>query len=200
MQIVNAGFRHVPVWAVYLLGMAPFVWLIWLGAQGGLGVDPVKTLEHRLGEIALQLMVLVLTISPLRRLTGLNLLRFRRAIGVLAFVYVTLHLLVWALLDLQMQGVWADIVKRPYITVGMAAFVLLVPLALTSNDAALRRLGASAWRRLHLLTFPAAILGALHYIMLVRTWQAEPLLYLAAILGLLALRLPILRKRRGTSA
>lgn len=194
-QALNPALRRVPLWLVYLLGCLPPVWLFWLGMTGGLGVDPVKVLEHRLGEIALQLMVAVLAVSPLRRLTGLNLLRFRRALGLLAFLYVVLHLLTWALLDLQLQGVWADILERPYITVGMAAFVLMLPLALTSNDRALRRLGSTAWRRLHLLTYPAALLGVIHYIMLVRIWETEPLVYLAVILALLALRLPILRKR-----
>lgn len=193
-QALNSALRRVPVWLVYVLGLVPPVWLFWLGLTGGLGVDPVKALEHRLGEIALQLMVAVLAVSPLRRLTGLNLFRFRRALGVLAFVYVALHLLTWAVLDVQLQGIWADIVKRPYITVGMAAFLLMLPLALTSNDRALRRLGAAAWRRLHLLTYPAAVLGAIHYLMLVKAWPVEPFLYLAAVLGLLALRLPILRR------
>lgn len=193
-QALNGALRRVPVWLVYALGLVPPVWLFWLGLTGGLGADPVKALEHRLGEIALQLMVAVLAVSPLRRFAGLNLMRFRRALGVLAFVYVTLHLLTWAVLDVQFQGLWADIVKRPYITVGMAAFLLMLPLALTSNDRALRRLGAAAWRRLHLLTYPAAVLGAVHYLMLVKAWPVEPILYLAAVLGLLALRLPILRR------
>jgi len=194
-QAINGALRRIPVWPVYVLGLVPPVWLFWLGLNDGLGVDPVKALEHRLGEIALQLMVAVLVVSPLRRLTGLNLLRFRRAIGVLAFVYVALHLLTWAVLDVQMRGIWTDIVKRPYITVGMAAFLLMLPLALTSNDRALRRMGAAAWRRLHLLTYPVAVLGAVHYMMLVKTWERAPMVYLAVILALLALRLPILRRR-----
>lgn len=193
-QALNGALRHVPVWLVYALGLVPAVWAFWLGVTGGLGVDPVKALEHRLGEIALQLMVAVLAVTPLRRFTGLNLLRFRRALGVLVFAYVALHLLTWAALDVQFQGIWADIVKRPYITVGMVAFVMLLPLALTSNNLAVRRLGPAAWRRLHLLTYPAAVLGAVHYLMLVKAWPVEPILYLAAVLGLLALRLPILRR------
>ena len=193
-QVLNGALRRVPVWLVYTLGLVPAIWALWLGLSGGLGADPVKALEHRLGEIALQLMVAVLAVTPLRRLTGLNLLRFRRALGVLAFTYVALHLLTWAALDVQFRGIWADIVKRPYITVGMAAFVMLLPLALTSNNLAVRRLGPAAWRRLHLLTYPAAVLGAVHYLMLVKAWPVEPILYLAAVLGLLALRLPILRR------
>lgn len=193
-QALNGTLRRVPVWLIYTLGLMPAVWAFWLGVSGGLGADPVKALEHRLGEIALQLMVAVLAVTPLRRFTGLNLLRFRRALGVLAFTYVALHLLTWAALDVQFRGIWADIVKRPYITVGMAAFLMMLPLALTSNNLAVRRLGAAAWRRLHLLTYPAAVLGAVHYLMLVKAWPVEPILYLAAVLGLLALRLPILRR------
>lgn len=194
-QVLNGGLRKIPAWVVYALGLVSICWLVWLGMTGGLGVEPIKELEHRLGKIALQLLVLVLLISPLRKLFGLNLLGFRRAIGVLAFVFVFLHLLTWAILDLQMQGIWAEIVKRPYITIGMAAFSLMVPLALTSNNLAVRKLGPILWRRVHLLTYPAAVLGGLHYVMLVKTWQTEPLVYLAAIVGLLALRMPILQKR-----
>lgn len=199
-QALNSALRRVPIWLVYLVGALLPIWFFWQGMTGGLGADPVKELEHRLGEIALQLIVVVLALSPLRRFVGLNLLRFRRAIGVLAFVYVALHLLTWAVLDVQLQGIWADIVKRPYITVGMAAFVLMLPLAITSNNLAVRRLGATAWGRVHLLTYPAAALGGVHFVMLVKTWQIEPLAYLVAILGLLALRLPILRKRRAVRA
>jgi len=199
-QALNAVLRRIPASSLYLVGAAVVGWLFWLAMTGGLGVDPVKEMEHRLGEIALQLMVAVLVVSPLRRFTGVNLLRFRRAIGVLAFVFVALHLLTWAIRDGQMQWIWADIVKRPYITVGMAAFVLMLPLALTSNNGAVRRLGAAAWGRLHLLTYPAAVLGALHYVMLVKAWPVEPFLYLGAILALLALRLPILRRRSVSRA
>ena len=190
-QTLNAGLRRVPNWVAYALCSLPAAWLVWLIYAGGLGVDPVKELEQRLGEIALQLIVAGLAVTPLRRMTGISFLRFRRAIGIMAFVYATLHLLVWLLLDIQLRWaeIWADIVKRPYITVGMTAFVLLVPLVATSNNLALRRMGAAAWHRLHRLTYPAAVLGAVHYLMVVKAWPPEPILYLGAVLGLLALRL-----------
>lgn len=202
MDRLNAALRRLPVWPLYPLGLVPAVWLFWLGLTGGLGPDPVKALEHRYGEIALQLMVAVLAVTPLRRLAGLALLRFRRALGLLAFAYVALHLAVWLVLDVQLDlaRVWEDVVKRPYITVGMAAFLILVPLALTSTDSALRRMGPAAWRRLHRLTYAAALLGALHYLMLVKAWPVEPFVYLGAILLLLALRLPMpapWRRRTG---
>ena len=121
-------------------------------------------------------------------------MKFRRAIGLSCFFFVVAHLMVWAVLDVQALGrVWADIVKRPYITVGMAGFALLLPLAVTSNNLSVRRLGP-AWRKLHKLTYPAAVLGAVHYVMLVKGWQVEPLIYLAVIVTLLALRLPVFKK------
>ena len=191
---LNRYARKLPTWVVYLIGFVPMPFLFWQGINGKLGVDPVKALEHEYGELALQLLILGLAITPARRHLGLNLLKFRRAIGLLSFFYVLAHLLVWAVLDVQTIGaVWADILKRPYITIGMAGFVLLLPLALTSNNWSLRQLGAG-WRRLHKLTYPAILLGGVHYIWLVKGWQAEPMLYMAVILGLLALRLPKRRK------
>jgi methionine sulfoxide reductase heme-binding subunit len=187
---VNAGLRPVPVWAVYLAGGGPALWLVWLALTGGLGVDPVKVLERELGLIGLQLLVAGLAVTPLRRATGISLIRFRRAIGVLAFAYVAMHFAVWVFLDLQMRWgqIGGDIVKRPYILAGFAAFVMLVPLAMTSNNLSLRRMGAVAWRRLHWLTYPAVVAGAIHYLWLVRTWEIEPMLYLVAVLGLLTMR------------
>lgn len=194
MSGLNQILRRIPVWAVYVVGLLPAPWLFFLGLTGGLGVEPIEALEHEYGELALQLLILGLAVSPLRRLVGLNLMKFRRAIGVLTICYAGFHLLVWLVLDVQVPAqVWADIVKRPYITVGMAAFMLILPLGLTSNDASVRRLGA-AWRRLHQLVYPAALLAGLHYVLLAKGFQFEPLLYLSAIVGLLLLRL---RPHRG---
>ncbi len=190
---LNSGLRRVPVWAVYALLTLPALWLFWLAASDGLGADPVKTLERGLGERALQGVVLILAITPLRRFAGVNLLRFRRALGVMVFAYVVLHLLAWVVLDMGLlwQQALADIVKRPYVTVGMAGLVLMLPLALTSNNWAVRRLGAARWQSLHRLTYLAAMAGAVHYIWLFRTrhWASEPMIYLAIITALLCLRL-----------
>lgn len=187
---VNSAVRRVPIWLVYVLGALPAPWLLYLALTGGLGVEPIKALEHQLGLLALQLLIAGLTITPLRRLAGINLIRFRRAVGLLAFAYVALHLTVWLFLDAQqMARVWEDIVKRPYITIGMGAFVLLLPLALTSNNRAVKWLGPR-WRQLHKLTYIIVLLGGLHFVMLRKGLQLEPLLYMAAILVLLALRLP----------
>lgn len=197
VAVLNAALRRLPTWPIWLAGVLPAVWLTWRLLTGGLGVDPVAVYEREVGLIGLQFLIASLCVTPLQRLAGLNLIRFRRALGVLGFGYVLLHLLVWVVLDKQF--LWAemgrDIVKRPFITVGMLAFLLLVPLALTSTDGAIRRLGAAAWRRLHLLAYPAVVLGALHYLLVVKSWPIEPILYLAAAVGLVAIRL-LWRRRR----
>ncbi|WP_299400755.1 protein-methionine-sulfoxide reductase heme-binding subunit MsrQ [uncultured Roseobacter sp.] len=194
---INAFARRVPTWGLYIVCLLPVPWLLYLAQTGGLGREPIKALEHELGEIALQLLIIGLTITPLRRLLGVNLLKFRRALGLLAFTYVALHLLVWLVLDVGiLSQIWADILKRPYITIGMVGFILLLPLAVTSNNWSVRKLGAG-WRKLHRLSYLAVLLGGVHYIMLTKTWAAEPLLYMAAILGLLALRLPKARSKQA---
>ena len=198
LQRVNSGLRRVPPLLLYMGGVAWGGWLFWLAATGGLGVEPIEALEHRYGEIALQLIVLGLAVTPMRQWLGLNLMPFRRAIGVLAFGFVAAHFLVWAVLDVQaLSAIWADIVKRPYVTVGMAGLLLLIPLAATSNNWAVRKLGGLKWRQLHKLVYPAAILGAVHYIWLAKGFQIEPLVYLFLILGLIALRVAPRRRRVG---
>jgi sulfoxide reductase heme-binding subunit YedZ len=185
---INQGTRKVPAWVLYPLGVVPFLWMVYLALTNALGPEPVKVLEHQLGEYALQLVVLGLAITPLRRFAGLNFLKFRRAIGLLAFFYVLMHLLVWLFLDVQIWSqIWADILKRPYITIGMAAFVLMIPLALTSNNLSVRRLGAN-WRTLHKATYAVAILGAVHFVWLAKGFQLEPIMYLTVIGVLLVLR------------
>lgn len=191
MEWLNTRLRGVPVWAVYAAGALPVLWTLGRGFAGDLGADPVKALEHALGLTALQFLIAGLAVTPLRRFAGLNLLRFRRALGILAFVYIALHLMVWVALDLQFRWgqIGADLVKRPYIIVGMAAFLLAVPLVATSNNAALRRMGPVAWRKLHRLTYLVVPLGAIHFVMLGKTWTAESMTYLLICVILLALRL-----------
>ena len=190
---LNTIARRVPTWIVYIVGLLPIPWLLFQAQTGGLGAEPIKALEKELGLLALQLLIAGLVITPARRYLRLNLIKFRRAVGLLAFIYVSLHLLVWLVLDVGiLSQIWADILKRPYITIGMAGFACLVPLAATSNNFSIRKLGAT-WRKLHRLTYLAAILAGVHFIWLVKGFQIEPLLYMAAILALLLLRLP---KRR----
>lgn len=193
---LNQTLRRLPVWLIYTVGMLPAPWLFFLGLTGGLGVEPIKALEHELGEIGLQFLIAGLAVTPLRRYLGLNLMKFRRAIGLLTFYYIVCHLLVWAILDVQIVSeMWADIIKRPYITIGMAAFVLMLPLAITSNNWSVRQLGRK-WRSLHKLVYAAAVLGGLHFVMLAKGFQIEPLIYLGVTLGLLALRLPSVRRNQ----
>jgi sulfoxide reductase heme-binding subunit YedZ len=187
---INSSARRVPAWVIYVLGVLPAAWFLYQGLTGGLGAEPIKSLEHELGEFALKLLILGLCITPLRKHLGVNLIKFRRAIGVITFGSVFLHLLVWLVLDVQIASqIWADILKRPYITVGMVGFALMIPLAATSNNYSVRKLGIR-WRKLHRLTYGIAFLGALHFVMVAKGIQLEPLLYMAVVLVLLALRIP----------
>ncbi len=197
MERVNAALRHVPTWLVYLAGALWAAWLFWQAITGAIGVDPVRELEHELGIRGLQLLILGLAITPARRFLGLNLMRFRRAVGLTAFGFVTLHLLAWLVFDIGLDWMlaWADLRKRPYVTIGMLGFALLIPLALTSSNAAIRRLGPR-WRQLHRLAYPAGLAGAIHYVMVVKAWPTQPLVYLGLVAGLLLLRLVPKRTNR----
>lgn len=187
---INRASAKLPSWLIYAGALAYALWLFYLGLTGGLGIEPIEVLEHRYGKVALQFIVLGLAVTPLKVYARINLQKHRRAIGVTAFGFVLAHLLVWAFLDVQtLERVWADILKRPYVTIGMVSFLLLVPLALTSNNLSLRKLGGASWRKLHKLTYPAAVLGALHYVWLAKGFQYEPLIYTAVILLLLVLRI-----------
>ena len=195
-QTLNERIRHFPTWPVYLVGLLYPFWFLYLGVTGGLGVEPIEKLEHLLGEVGLQMLIITLAITPLRRFTGIALIKFRRAFGLITFYYISLHLLVWLVLDVQIPSeILADIIKRPYVTVGMIGFVLLIPVAVTSNNASIRRLGALRWKRLHQLSYVAAILGAVHFIWVARGFQVEPLVYLGVILALLSARITWRRPR-----
>ena len=198
---INTFARKVPTWAVYILYSLPIPYLFWLAQTGGLGVEPINALEREMGEITLQLLIIGLAITPARKYVGLNLLKFRRAIGVMAFVYVVVHLGIWVLLDMSLrwEQMWGDIWKRPYITIGMVAFLAMIPLAVTSNNWSLRKMGAASWRKLHKLVYPIAVLGAVHFIMVQKVWELEPLMYLTVILALLALRYIPARKARAAA-
>jgi sulfoxide reductase heme-binding subunit YedZ len=199
MERLNGLARRVPTWAVYLLGLAPLALLVWGAVTGGLGVEPVKAIEHRLGELGLQFLLASLAITPLRRV-GLNLIRFRRALGLLAFSYVCLHLVAWVWLDMGLR--WAemaaDLVKRPYVILGMVGFVAMIPLAATSWNGAIKAMGPIAWRRLHRLAYLAILAGVLHLVLLSKVWTVEILVYAGLALTLLALRLlPTAPRRAG---
>lgn len=198
VAFINDTLRRVPPWTLYFAGLLPVIWVFWAGATGRLGVEPIEEIEHRLGLWALWLLIAGLCVTPLRRFAGISLIKFRRAIGLMAFFYVFLHLAVWLVLDVQiLSEVWADILKRPYITIGMAAFVLMIPLSLTSNNWSVRKMGAVNWQRLHRLTYAVALLGGLHFVMLSKGFQLEPLIYMCIVVGLVILR--TLPKRQGSA-
>ncbi|MCV6597657.1 MAG: protein-methionine-sulfoxide reductase heme-binding subunit MsrQ [Mangrovicoccus sp.] len=185
----NGAARRVPEWMLYAGAGGYGVWLFYAGLTGGLGVEPIKELEHRYGMAGLWLLIAGLAVSPLRSRLGLNFLCWRRAIGLAAFFFILCHFLVWLLLDVQQPAAIAkDLIKRPYITLGMGALILMLPLALSSNNWAMRKLGPLRWRRLHQLTYAVALLGCLHYLMQLRGLRLEPLVYGGAIFLLLALR------------
>ena len=194
IRLSPLSFAKIVVFGACLL---PAVLLATAIMRGSLGPDPVAELTHETGLWALRLLLATLALTPLRKLTGSPLpIRFRRMIGLFAFFYAMLHLSVYVVLDLR--GYWAqifeDIVKRPYITVGAAALLLLIPLAVTSTRGMMRRLGRH-WGRLHKLVYPAALLACLHFFWLVKADKREPLIYASILLVLLAFRLPWRRWR-----
>jgi len=190
MDRVNGALRRVPTAVVWIGGLVPLCWLVWATVANTLGPDPVKVIEHSLGLWGLQFLIASLCIAPLRRV-GLNLIRFRRALGVTAFFYVALHFLAWVILDmgLRWDEIIADLYKRPYVIIGMVGLLCLIPLAVTSTNGMIRRMGPIGWRRLHRLAYVAAVAGTVHFVVLVKGWQTEPLVYAAAVFVLLMFRL-----------
>ena len=188
IQSINAGLRKIPTWLLYIILPIPGLSAIAAGLTDNLGPEPINELEEQLGEFALKLLIVGLAVSPLLHFTRINLVRFRRAIGLMAFAYVLAHFLVWFVLDLQaLNQIWTEIAKRPYVTAGFAGFIVMIPLALTSNDWSVRRLGRF-WRFLHRLTYLAAILAGVHFIMLSKGFDVEALAHMTVILAFLALR------------
>ena len=184
---INSTLRRVPTWVVYLLGLVLAAWVIFDGLSQ---TDPVRGIEWGLGIWSLRLLIVALVISPLRWV-GLNLLRFRRQLGLVAFAFVCLHLLSWLTIDmgLRWSQILHDLYKRWYILIGMSAFILLTPLAITSNGASIRGLGAKTWNRLHKLAYPATILAVIHFLMVGKVYTAEMLIYAGIVAVLLAVRL-----------
>lgn len=195
---INTALRKVPAWPLYVLGMLPAASYFYWAVTNQLGADPLKALEHQLGIWALQLLIATLLVTPIRNLFNVNLIKYRRAIGLLAFFYVCLHFTTYLWLDQQWAWatIWKDITKRPYIIIGMLAFLGLVPLAVTSNNASIRRLGPAGWKALHRLVYPVAVFGAVHYLLLVKAWPPEPFVYLGIILILLGYRFLRVQRRR----
>ena len=192
---------------VFAAALAPFTALVVAGFTDGLGANPVETITHTTGDWTLRLLLAALAITPLRHLTGWTwLTRLRRMVGLFAFFYLMLHFSTYAVLDasLDLAYVVEDVADRLYITAGFSAFVMLVPLAATSTNAMVRRLGPLRWRKLHRLVYAAGICGVLHCLWLVKADLREPLVYTGILAILLAARLPVFVKwmqaRRSKSA
>lgn len=176
---------------VWLTCFAPLAWLAWRGFSGDLGANPIEKLIRELGVWGLRLLLAGLAITPLARiLKAPRLVRFRRTVGLFAFAYIVLHLFSYVGLDLffDLEQLWKDILKRPFITLGMAAFVLLIPLAVTSTNGWIIRMGRAAWQRLHWLIYLIAPLGVAHYYLLVKADHRPPLIYAAVFAVLMGWR------------
>jgi methionine sulfoxide reductase heme-binding subunit len=184
---------------VVVAGLAPVAWLAWAAVQGRLGANPISELTKETGTWTLRFVVLTLAITPVRKLTGWNLLvRYRRMLGLFAFFYGTLHLVTYVWFDqfFDVASITKDVLKRPFITVGFAAFLLMVPLALTSTTGWIRRLGGKRWQALHRLVYATAVLGVVHYWWLVKADISRPLTYGVILATLLAARLDLRSKAK----
>ena len=183
--------RRVKPW-VFAACLIPFGLLIWSGVTGSLSANPIEYITHRTGDWTLRFLLIVLAVTPLRRLTGwVTLVSFRRMLGLFAFFYAVLHLSTYLVLDFffALDLILDDIVERRYVTAGFTGFVLLIPLAVTSTKGMIRRLGGARWRRLHRLVYLAAIAGVVHYLWLVKIDVRPPLAYAGILAVLLGLRL-----------
>jgi sulfoxide reductase heme-binding subunit YedZ len=174
---------------IFLACLIPLGRLVWRGFHAGLGANPIEAITHGTGDWTLTFLLVTLSISPLRKLTRQYwLIGLRRMLGLFAFFYGTLHLMTWLWLDkfFDVHEMLADIIKRRFITAGMTAFALMIPLALTSTKWSIRKLGGKRWQVLHRLIYFSAMAGVIHYIWLVKADLRKPLEY-AAVLGVLLL-------------
>lgn len=193
MRPGSKSFYRVTKPLVFLLCLLPLMHLLagaFSIAGQSLGANPIEELLHALGRWGLKLLLLTLAITPLRRWTGWNwLIRFRRMLGLFTFFYIVLHFLVYALLDqgLDLEAIIEDVLKRPYITLGMAGLLMLIPLAVTSTKGMMRRLG-KRWQKLHRLVYVIAVVAVWHFYWQVKLDTLEPIIYALVLAGLLAVR------------
>jgi len=216
--ISNNVLRFVLKPLVFAAGLVPAVWLVWAGLTNSLSANPLSDITNETGLWTIRFLCLTLAVTPLRRLTGWNgAIKFRRMLGLFAFFYGCLHFLIYTIADRfagldfpdgmvawstvvnLLASIWDDIYKRPYITVGFTAFVLMIPLAITSTAGMIRRLGGKRWNSLHKLIYVSALGGALHYLWLVKADIRSPLMYWAIIGALLGLRLYWARAKAGAA-
>lgn len=175
--------------AVFLICLLPLASLGWRALHSGLTANPIEFITHATGNWTLRFLVFTLCITPFRKILRLpELIRFRRMLGLFAFFYACLHFTTYIWLDkfFDLSEIWKDVAKRKFITVGFAAFLLLIPLAITSTKGWVRRLGGKRWQALHRLIYFSAVLGVIHYYWLVKSAVIKPLFY-GAIVGLLLL-------------
>src|SRR6202142_1602805 len=190
---------------VFLACLVPLALLGWKAYSGALGANPIEVITHATGDWTIRFLLITLSITPIRKLTGrLWLIRYRRMLGLFAFFYGTLHFLTYIWLDkfFDLHEMLHDVAKRSFITVGFTGFVLLIPLALTSTKGWIRRLGGKRWQALHRLIYFSAIAGVIHYWWLVKADIRKPLIYGAILAVLLLYRIvawmvPAIRKRGG---
>ena len=185
--------------AVVVVCLVPLLWLLWDTFTGNLSANPLEDITHRTGLATLRVLVATLAVTPLVRISGWShLMKLRRLIGLFAFFYVTLHLGTYLLFDqfFSIAGIVEDVAKRPYITVGFGAFLLLLPLAVTSTKRMVKRLGGARWKTLHSLVYVAAAAGVVHYLWLVKLDTRDPTIYGVIVVVLLATRLWRRRVRR----
>jgi len=187
---------------LFILCLAPLARLVFFAFTDRLGANPIEFVLRSFGTWTLVMLLVTLSITPLRRLTGWNsLIRVRRMLGLFAFFYASLHFLTYAGVDqsFDLRAILADVVKHPYITVGFTCFVLLIPLAVTSTNAMQRRLGGKRWQQLHRLVYVIAAGGVVHYLWLVKKDITQPVLYGLVLLVLLGMRL-VWRRRAQAQA
>jgi sulfoxide reductase heme-binding subunit YedZ len=185
---------------VFLICLVPFAELLWRFIKGHLGINPVETLQHGTGDWTIRFIVFTLCITPFRKLFKLpDLIRFRRMLGLFAFFYVCLHFLTYLGPDqsFDLAGMWKDVYKRPFITVGFLGFVLLIPLALTSTAGWIRRLGGKRWQMLHRAIYLTAVCGVIHYYWLVKSDVRKPVFYGSLVAILLVWRFGDWLVKRG---
>lgn len=195
MDLGKIGWQAAKA-AIFSICLIPFAQLVFGAVTNDLGADPIETLHFRTGDWALRFLLITLSITPLQRIFRLNAAqRFRRMFGLYSFFYASLHLTVYIVLDqsLSWEQLTDDIPKSPYVPVGLATFMLLLPLAITSNRYMIRKLGLR-WKKLHRLVYPAAVLAVIHYLWLVKADISEPLIYGLILAVLFAVRIVYLKK------
>lgn len=188
----NQRIRWMVKPLLFAVSLLPFVWLVRNGVWGELGANPVETISRYTGDWTLRLLLITLAVTPLRRLTGWQgLQRLRRMLGLFAFFYACLHVTTYLWLDqfFAPDAIAEDVLERPYITVGFASFLMLIPLAITSTRGMMKRLGGRRWQRLHRLVYLIACGGVLHFLWLVKSDLAQPLVYALVLALLLGYRL-----------